>query len=61
MPCYFASTKETTNDYLINKIQNKKESCLFHICMLKQRKIIKMHLHIQMMNQQDLIIFFPLL
>jgi len=40
VPCYVVSIEEMTNDYLIDKIYNKKDSCLFHICMLKLNETI---------------------
>jgi hypothetical protein len=51
VPRYFASIEEMTNDYPINNIQNKKDNCLFHICMLKPNKDHMNPRHVQMMDQ----------
>jgi len=40
---------------------NKKDICLFHICMLKLNEGHMNVIHVQMMNQQDLIKALPLL
>jgi hypothetical protein len=61
VPCYFGSIQEMINDYSINKIYNQKDNCLFHICMLKLDESHMNAIHVQMMNQQDLIKVFPLL
>ncbi len=61
MSCYFASIEKMKNDYPINNILNKKDNCLFHICMLKPKKDHMNPLHVQMMDQQDLIELFQLL
>jgi hypothetical protein len=59
--CYFASIEEMINDYPINKMYNRKDICLFHICMLQLNEGHMNVIHVQMMNQQDLIKTFPLL
>jgi hypothetical protein len=59
--CYFASIQEMINDYPINKIYNQKNNCLFHIYMSKLDEGYMNAIHLQMMNQQDLIKVFPLL
>jgi hypothetical protein len=48
------------NDYSINKIKNKK-NYIFHIYKLKLDEGHMNVIHVQMMNQQDLIKVFPLL
>jgi hypothetical protein len=58
---YFASIQEMKNDYPIDKIYDKKDSYLFHICMLKRNKDHMNVIHVHMMNQQNLIKLFPLL
>jgi hypothetical protein len=47
--------------WLSNKMYNKKDICLFHICMLKLNEGHMNVIHVQMMNQQDLIKALPLL
>jgi hypothetical protein len=42
---------------LINKIKNRKDNCLFHICMLKLNEGHMNAIHVEMINQQDLIIW----
>jgi hypothetical protein len=42
------------NDYTINKIYNQKDNFIFHICMLKLNEGHMNAIHVQMMNQQDL-------
>jgi hypothetical protein len=61
VPCYFASIEEMINDYPINYIYNQKDNFLFHIYMLKLNEGHMNAIHVQMMNQQDLIKVFPLL
>jgi hypothetical protein len=61
VPCYFALIQEMINDYPINKIYNKKDNCLFHICMLKLNEGHMNVIHVQMMNQQDLMKVFSFL
>ncbi len=61
MPCYFGSIQDMINDYPINMIYNQKDNCLFHIYMLKLDEGHMNAIHVQMMNQQDLMKVFPLL
>jgi len=61
VPCYFGSIQDMINDYPINMIYNKKDNCLFHIYMLKLDEGHMNAIHVQMMNQQDLMKVFPLL
>jgi hypothetical protein len=61
VPCYFALIEEMKNDYPIDKTYDKKDSYLFHICMLKPNKDHMNVIHVHMMNQQNLIKMFPLL
>jgi hypothetical protein len=57
----FFLIEKMKNDYPINKIHNQKDKCIFHICMLKPNENHMNVIHVQMMNQQDLIKLFPLL
>ncbi len=50
MSCYFSLIEEMINDYPINKIYCKKDSCIFHICMLKPNEDHTNVIHVQMMN-----------
>ncbi len=61
MPRCFASIEEMTNHCPINNIYNQKDNCLFHICTFKPNENHMNVIHVQMMNQQDLIKLFPLL
>jgi len=61
VPCYFSSIKDMINDYSINNIKNKKDNYIFHIYKLKLDEGHMNAIHVQMMNQQDLIKVFPLL
>jgi hypothetical protein len=49
------------NDYSINNIKNKKDNYIFHIYKLKLDEGHMNAIHVQMMNQQDLMKMFPLL
>ncbi len=57
----FFSIKDIINDYSINKIKNKKYNYIFHIYKLKLDEGHMNVIHVQMMNQQDLIKVFELL
>jgi hypothetical protein len=60
MPFCFNSRNDK---WLSNKldIYNQKDNCVFHICMLKLNEGHMNAIHVQMMNQQNLIKVFPLL
>jgi hypothetical protein len=61
VPCYIALIQELINDYPIKEIKNEKDNFVFHICMLKLNESRLNVIHVQMMNQQDLMKVFPLL
>jgi hypothetical protein len=54
MSYYFVSHEKMIIDFSINKIWSQKENCLLHMYMLKLIKSHMSAIHVQMMDQQDL-------